>query len=277
MFNRNKVVISTALLSLYSLCASVNVQSQDTFSYSLSIEEEAFGRIIIKHNNQTDGRYIIEQQSHITASGLWEDFNHQGTLKETHTSSGVLVQSGNTVKENDKTFWTKIELLGNEYMAFKSQIKNGQEQEDDESLDLAQGVVAHLVPAAGNILMISEFLLSDEEEEQINKRFTKYSFDSSFLDLPHLWKKNSFSLPSSLRIFDTEEMFIFSATIKAKGKEEIESDGMVIRAHHYTLDVEGDAPTEIWLALGHDDIPYFVQITGEDDGDTYKIAYIPNN
>jgi hypothetical protein len=71
-------------------------------------------------------------------------------------------------------------------------------------------------------------------------------------------------------------MFIFSTTISHKGRVELNINGTVIEASHYTLNVKDNASTEIWLAVSDADLPYFVQITGEDEGDAYKIAYKPN-
>jgi hypothetical protein len=273
---RKATSFSALLASLCLLFVSFNAQAQVTFTYTLYVEDQELGSISIEHHPQANGHYVITQHSHIKAPGFWGDLDFQGTLKETHASNGMLLKSGNKFIENDQTFWTKIELSGDEYLAFKAQLKNSQEQEDDESIDLAKGVVAHLVPGVGDVMMVGEFLLSDGNEKQMNSRFTKDSFDICFLDLPYFWKSNSYILPSSLRIFDTEEMFIFSTTISHKGRVELNINGTVIEASHYTLNVKDNASTEIWLAVSDADLPYFVQITGEDEGDAYKIAYKPN-
>jgi hypothetical protein len=225
---------------------------------------------------QADGQYVIEQYCHFSSSGFWGSFDYQGKLNETHAPSGMLIKSGNNVKEDDERYWTQIKLSGDEYMAFKSQMKSDQEKEDEEAIDLAAGAIAHLVPGAGNIMMISELLMPDGKQEQISKRFTKDSFDTSFLNLPYFWKNNGYKFPSSLRVFDSDELIVYSATISSKGKEVIENDGMVIQANHYTLHVNDDMTTEIWLARSENHVPYFVQITGLDDGLIYKIAYKSN-
>jgi hypothetical protein len=276
MIYRNVAPFYFLLSYLCLALGSAKAQAQNTFAYTLYVEDKEVGSMSIEHQPQVDGLFIIEQHSHINTPGFWGDLDIQGTLKETHAANGALLKSDNKVKENSKTFWTRIELSFDEYLAFKTQMKNDLEQEDEETIELAKGAVAHLIPGTGDIMMVGELLFSEAEDEQINTRFTKNSFDTSFLELPYYWKNNGFTLPSSLRIFDTEEMFVFSTTITHKGKEAVNIGGIVIEANQYTLNVKENEPTEIWLALSNDHIPYFVQITGKEDGENYRIAHVTN-
>jgi hypothetical protein len=268
--------ISIVPAALYLVFVSNAVFAEDVFNYAIAVNDEELGTLSIEHQDKDDGHYVIAQHTHIKSSGYFEDFVYQGALKESHSPTGLLLESSNKENINNETYWTQIELSGDEYLAFSSQLKNDQEKEDDDAIGLAQGALSYIVPGAGDAMTVGEALISDDKQEKRNNRFPKESFDVSFLNLPYLWKKNNLSLPSPLRIIDTEEMHIFQASILPRGKEEVKINGRVLEAYHYSLVVEDSEPTEIWLALNKTQIPFFVRIKGNDDEGPYEIEYRPN-
>lgn len=261
------VRLYTALILLFS---SVGVSAQSLFEYAVYIDGKDAGILSVQYILKSDGSYIIEQKYEIKSTGFFGfgGVELKSTLTETHTNNGLLLKADNKLMDRSKLFWTLSELSGDEYLVFRAQLKNEQEKEEEEFIELVKGVVVHLVPGAGEVLAISELILSDGHEAVVGTRFARDSFDTSFLGIPYLWKNLGYVLPDSMYIFDTEKMYIYSAEIEYRGEGHHHFNGAVVTSHHYTLNPSGADSTEIRLASADGGDPHFLEVVG----DSYRVV-----
>lgn len=245
--------------------------AQTSLSYAVHIDKEPVGSLSVNYKPVGEDLNVIEQTLDINVPGVLGDNSLQSALSETHKVGGKLIKADNKVTENDKVYWTKIELFGDEFLVSRSELTNDQQKEDAEAVDMAKGVVAYLLPGAGNVMMIGEVLLTDDKDLPKNNRLTQNSFDTSFLNLPYVWQKHDQSFPKSLRIFDTENAYIFSADVTYAGDETLTISDQTFNAKRYTINVKDADPTDIWLMADDNDTPYFLKITGKDNGDDYQV------
>jgi len=270
MSHRNPYFNVSFFLTL-CLLSSISF-AQTTMRYTVYSDAKPIGNMSVGYNTLDTGSYTLEEISHIKSPSSWEDKDLQSHLLETHQEDGSLIKSDKKVKVNDKIYWTKTELFDDEFLVSTADLTNDQQKEDDEVVMFAKGVVSGLVPGLSDVMMVGELLLSEGSNQPINNRFAKDSIDTSFLNLPYLWKNSGYRLPKTLCILDMEKMIVFSTAITYLGEEILEMNGAIVNTKHYKLSVENNFPTEIWLAAEGQSSPYFFQITGKDDGDVYKIV-----
>jgi len=199
----------------------------------------------------------------------------RGTLEETIWASGQLLEASNKLKGNKKVYWSKLSLSGQEYLSFRSQMKDEGEKDMDELADLAKGVATFLVPEVGDVIEISTLLLSDGKNAPRNDRLTATSFDTSLAGLPLYWQRNTYRLPDNLRIFDTQDMVILVSRVEDLGTEHLSVGAQHIPARHYRLKAKGTDAIDLWLFRAADGVAHFAQLTGQEDGSAFKISLQP--
>ena len=257
----NHAKVFTALI-LWFLSAGASAQA--FFEYALFYENKYVGDLSIQYSSGDEGSYIVEQKYQIKSKGFFGigGMELKNTLVETYTDNGLLLRADNKLIERSKLFWTLSELSRDEYLVFRAQLKNEQEKEEEEFIELVKDVAAHLVPGAGEVFAIGELILSDGHEAVVGTRFPRDGFDTTFLGIPYLWRNLGYMLPDSMHIFDTEEMHIYFADIEYQGEEYHSIDGAVVTSHHYTLKTSGTDLTDIKIASADSGEPYFLEVLG---------------
>eukprot|EP00903_Cladosiphon_okamuranus_P002042 g2040.t1 len=249
--------------------------AQDLKHYDLFMDRKNIGSISIKTENDAEGSYKVTQFLKIKAGGFWGKIDIRGTLEEQISASGQLQEASNKLTENNKVYWSKLQLSGQEYLSFRSQMKDAGEKNLDELKDLAAGVATFLVPEVGDVIEIGTLLLSDGKNLPKNDRLTASSFDSSLVGLPHYWQRNSFRLPATLRIFDTQDMVILVSKIDDLGTQNLSVGEQQIAARHYRLKAEGTAPIDVWMFKAANGRAHFAMLAGKEDGSLFQITLQP--
>lgn len=260
--------IKTLLLATLAVSASITSYAK-TINYQLVVDKKQLGTISASYTTEKSGKYSLKRTSHINVPGLLKDEKLESTVTETYSPQGKLLKSSYKVRYKNKIYWTKLELHGKEFLAFQSEITNDSQKEDEQLVEFTKGVVADMVPGAGEVMLINDIL---DENQPSNDRFTSDSFDTSFSNLPFLWKKSNYELPKKLRLLDTEDMGIFPVDVVFQGIETVSLKNKKITASHFKLLSKDSKPTEIWLALDEAKKPFFYKITGHEDGDDYAIV-----
>lgn len=256
------------------LCSGAGAMAER--HYKVMLADQDLGRVR-EQISQTDKQgYAIEQQSELSQSGWWGKFELSSELTETFDQNGVLLQASNRIIENGKVFWTKVELERDEYLAFRAQITSDEEKQNAEETQLAQGAIANMVPGVGEIMAVGG-LLFGENDKNTQRRFAKGSFDTTLLGMPLFWKRGSLSLPQKLRVFDTEEMLLFDAQVSLIAVEDRIIKANETQVYHYRLTEDQGEELDIWLAQDAAAVPYFVKISGKDDGDLLVLSYLPDD
>lgn len=243
--------------------------------YDLLLDEKKIGGITMKTEELHRGDLKVTQLLRIKTGGFWGKIDIRGTLEETISASGQLLEASNELKENRKVFWSKLQLSGEEYLSFRSQMKDKGEKDMDELKDLATGVATFLVPEVGDVIEIGTLLLSDDKNAPRNDRLTARSFDTSLVGLPFYWQRNAFRLPAKLRIFDTQDMVILNAKVEDLGREHLVFGTQQLPSRHYRLKVKGTDPIDVWLFRSADGRASFAKLSGKEDGSLFEVSLRP--
>ncbi|WP_157738894.1 DUF6134 family protein [Labrenzia sp. VG12] len=265
-----KILQAILALALFSMCPPVMAQTLK--HYDLLLDDKKIGGVTMKTDDLAQGGRKVTQFLRIKTGGFWGKIDIRGTLEERISASGQLLEASNELKENKKVFWSKLQLSGEEYLSFRSQMKDKGEKDMDELKDLATGVATFLVPEVGDVIEIGTLLLSDDKNSPRNDRLTASSFDTSLVGLPFYWQRNAFRLPGNLRIFDTQDMVILMAKVEDLGTEHLVSGTKQIPARHYRLKVKGTDPIDVWLFRSADGHAYFAKLTGKEDGSLFQVC-----
>ncbi|MCE2571177.1 hypothetical protein [Motilimonas eburnea] len=266
------------ILTLMLLVGSSQSQAESTvpaksgqWHYQIMFDKAPVGSMQIAYQVNND-RYLFESQSQLTISSFWGDTQLQSRLSETHLMDGTLIQADNLLNQDDNTHWTKIELKNNEYLTMGSQLPTLGQQEIAELTDLVKQAVIQMVPNAGHVITLGEVLLTDENNAMNNSRLSKTDFDTSFAALPLYWQQHGYTLPKQLTVFDTENMLLFHATSQFMGEEILVTHAGEIPSYHYQLTLEDKSSLHLWLAKSNQDVSFFAQIKGQDNGNDYTVS-----
>ena len=262
-------------LALATLFMGSQALAQSVRHYDLLVDKKKIGGVSIKTDHLSGGGRKVTQFLQIKTGGFWGKIDIRGTLEETISASGKLQDASNKLRENKKVYWSKLSLSGQEYLSFRSQMKDEGEKDMDELKGLAQGVATFLVPEVGDVIEIGTLLLSDDKNAPRNDRLTASSFDTSLVGLPFYWQRNAFRLPDNLRIFDTQDMVILVARIEDLGTEHLAIGTRQIPSRHYRLKVKGTDPIDIWLFRAADGKAYFAKLAGKEDGSQFQVTLQP--
>ncbi|MEZ8824583.1 hypothetical protein AB6E04_09470 [Vibrio amylolyticus] len=294
--NKLACLCSAAFLFVYApICMALinsqnidkpNIETRLELAYQVNIDDKAVGTMTSITKQNDNGALSIQQTTDITITGFLEDTVIQSTLVEHHLNHGTLERSDNQLVHNGKTFWTQVALSNNEYLAVHSEVTTSEQKEEAEAVELVAGTVAHFIPGAGYAMSLGELLLSDGSNTPKNAKFTQEHFDTSFAALPQYWQRSNHSLPSTVTIFDTESLTLFTAKTKLLGETEFDVKTSAqstlpekstsalstkIKAQHYTLEPDEAEPIEIWLSESESNVAFFVQVFGHENGDSYHI------
>lgn len=239
--------------------------------YQIMFDKAPVGSMQIAYQ-VSDDLYLFESQSQLSIPSFWGDTQLQSRLSETHLMDGTLIQADNLLNQDDNTHWTKIELKNNEYLAMGSKLPTPGQQEIAELTDLVKQAMIQMIPNAGHVITLGEVLLAEENNAMNNSRLSKTDFDTSFAALPLYWQQHGYTLPKQLTVFDTENMLLFHATSQFMGEEILVGNAGEIPSYHYQLILEDKSSLHLWLAKSNQDVSFFAQIKGQDNGNDYAVS-----
>jgi len=265
---------ANCVLVLCLLMGSNIVDATERY-YELQVAGKELGIIREHFALDINKGYRISQQLTLSESGWWGTFELSSELVEIHDHQGVLQKASNNVVENGKTYWTKVELHADEYLAFRGQIRSDKEQQDEEDEKIAMSAIASLIPGASEVLAVGSGVFG-EDDKSVQRRFSRDSFDTSLLGLPTFWRRSSNTLPEKIRIFDSEEMLVFDGVTELKSTEVKSIEGRETLVHHFRLVEEQGENFDVWLADDGSFSPYFLKISGLQDGDLVVLSYRPD-
>ncbi len=265
---------ANCVLVLCLLMGSNIVDATERY-YELQVAGKELGIIREHFALDINKGYRISQQLTLSESGWWGTFELSSELVEIHDHQGVLQKASNNVVENGKTYWTKVELHADEYLAFRGQIRSDKEQQEEEDEKIAMSAIASLIPGASEVLAVGSGVFG-EDDKSVQRRFSRDSFDTSLLGLPTFWRRSSNRLPEKIRIFDSEEMLVFDGVTELKSTEVKSIEGRETLVHHFRLVEEHGENFDVWLADDGSFSPYFLKISGLQDGDLVVLSYRPD-
>lgn len=226
------------IISLALGLANQNILAQESWDYDFYIDTKKIGGLRISYQPKQNGNYVIEQLSQIKISEFWAKADIHSTLTEQHDKNGSFIKSNHKIRENGRFHRESIQSS-------------------------KRGFSVYQFESQGNT----------EKDNPISKN----SFDTTFLNIPHLWKKYKNKLPPVLRILDTEDTFVFTAHIRRVHGTNLKISKYTNQTEqHYIFSVKDAEPINIGLAISEKGLPYFTKITGIDDGDTYRIVLLPH-
>lgn len=249
--------------------------ASETASYTLAVSGKHLGDLTVTTVSRPDGSRSLSQRMSLKASSFWGKLDIDNRLEETISSNGILLKASNRLRDNNKVYWTRIDLLEEEYLAFRAQMKNGEEKDLEELGNLAKGAVSVLVPGAGDVLEIANVVLAYEKSQPRHDRFTRTSFDTSLMGLPLFWQRNGQGFPARLTILDTQEMSISTVRVEKLGPARLTISGnKEFQTQRYRLKPKSGHATDVSLFISQSGTPQFAMVSGKQDGDSYTIKLV---
>ncbi len=270
--------VCKALAAVAFLFSSASIAASETqLKYEVQLDGKPVGTLDLDQRANADGGYRYKLTTRIQTKFFLSKIDIRSNLRETVTKTGLLLEASNKLSDGKKTYWTKIEHSGGEYLAFAAQMKNQQEIENEELIGLAKEVVASVVPYAGETMAVAEILLSDEKNNPKHQRLKPDHFDTTLISLPLFWQRNNQQFPSSFRILDTENMSVFEAKTEYLGAKHLSSGELQIPVRHYRLQAGDGNPMDIWFATANSGLAYFAKLKGKEDGTAFNVQLIGKN
>ncbi len=191
------------------------------------------------------------------------------------TFEGDLIEADKKTFRQKKAYWTKIDSVGTDLWIYFSKIADHQQHAESELIGLSLAVLGNLIPQVGEVIGVSQLLLSDKKVEPISMLLAKSSYHSTLAHLPIYWSTRQKKLPTRIKLLDKKTVSVMLMNVEDKGVEFRILNGAEVSTKHYILSSKGTAPLNIWLAVNKDNIPYFFQLKGGDDDSLFTISLKP--
>jgi hypothetical protein len=279
--NINKILNYDASLSALAfksdnpLAASRNIEA--IFNYDIFVEDDDVGDLELKIRMTPKNGYQISEKTSIQAKGVWGEINLKSISDEEYSHQHKLIEGDNKTYSQNKVYWTKISSSGVELWINFSEIENQQQKKEGELVGFSMGVLSSVIPVVGEVLAVSELVLSGNTNAPTNMRFLETSYHTTLLNLPTFWSLQQQILPLEINLLDNETISIIPMKVEHKGIDVEMLDGVEISTTRYTLSTQDSAPLEIWLALDENNIAYYFQLKGEDDDGPFTIKLKQNS
>lgn len=222
-------------------------QYLNVFNYDLFFDSKDIGDIRVALENRDDGTLRIIEGAAIKAPGFFNTINIRSTQVETFTKDGELLTAELKTMDGDYTFFHRAVAENNDLWVSYSKVRSSMSSSSSET-----------------------------KASPLSVCCSNRDYDISFSYLPFYWLDQQQSLPKSIKTFDVESLAVEAFSIEDLGVDTVQSKSTSITAKHYSLSQTNSKPLDIWLALNDQDIPYFVQMAGHDDGGSFRILLKPH-
>jgi hypothetical protein len=244
------------------------------FNYNI-IAQDNVGDLTVKILRTPQSGYSILEHTSIHAEGVWGDKSLQSTAHEHYSFEGDLIEADKKTFRQKKAYWTKIDSVGTDLWIYFSKIADHQQHAESELIGLSLAVLGNLIPQVGEVIGVSQLLLSDKKVEPISMLLAKSWYHSTLAHLPIYWSTRQKKLPTRIKLLDKKTVSVMLMNVEDKGVEFRILNGAEVSTKHYILSSKGTAPLNIWLAVNKDNIPYFFQLKGGDDDGLFTISLKP--
>lgn len=241
------------------------------FNYDIFIEGEKSGHLTMNISPITNDGYSISSNSVLELSGWWGEHSFKSNVTEHFSGDGVLKSADNMIWDGDKAYWIRMKTSGDELWASSVQVKNAAEHEDEAFVGVAVDIGMMFIPGAGEVLAISGLLLSEPGSSHENIRFPQNTYDTSLSNMGIFWWKNNKTLPENINILDVDILSIYQMRAGYHGIKDIKVGAHSIPTHYYELTPKKGKPLHMWFAVNQQNIPFIVQLTGEDSDGSFKV------
>ncbi|MFT7089576.1 MAG: hypothetical protein ACJAU4_001393 [Glaciecola sp.] len=235
-------------------------EANATFNYDIFADGDDVGDMQVQIIKTPQGGYQILESTTIQKSSDWDEIDLRSTMNEMYSLEDNIISADKKTYDQTKAYWSKIDSAGADLWMSFSEIKNFTQQEESELVGFSIAVLDNFIPEAGEVLGLSQLVLSDTKAIPISIRFPKNSHHTTLANLPKYWSSHQQKLPAKIQLLDMETTSITQMKTESRGGEVKTLGGGEVSTHHYTLTSENSAPLNIWLAVNENQIPYFFQI-----------------
>jgi hypothetical protein len=236
-----------------------------SFSYDIFTAGNDIGDMQVQIMIKPQGGYQISESTTIQKSSDWDDINLRSTATELYSLEDNLISADKKTFDQTKTYWSKIDSYGTDFWMSFSEIQNFSQKEDSELVGFSIAVLDNFIPQAGEVLGLSQLLLSDKKAVPTGVRFPKSSHHTTLANLPKYWSIHQQELPGKINVLDIETSSITQMKTENRGSELKAFGGNEVATHHYTLSSENNPPIDVWLAVNENGIPYFFELKKDND------------
>ncbi len=254
-----KWLLIIVTLSLASVVHAQAAASDHYFMYDIFVEGEDIGDARIQFVQQGDGTYIIAEQSHILTSIWWGEVDLRRDYVEKYSKQAQLLNADGKTYDGDTVYWSQVHATDHEYWVTSSEIKTISSQEEEAFMGIAVGLASEYIPNVSEVLAISQLLFSNDAQQTKSYRFANNDFDTSFNHLPFFWRDNRYSLPTTIRLLDSDDLSITDYVVTGLATEKKSSQ------YHVNLQPDTGEPITLWLAISKAGVPHFTEIVAEDE------------
>jgi hypothetical protein len=256
--------IFIAATSIQGLEASNEAHA--TFNYDIFAEGDDIGDMQVQIIKNPQGGYQILESTTIQKSSDWDEINFRSTANELYSLENGLISADKKTFDQTKAYWLKVDSSGADLWMSFSEIQNLAQQEESGLVDFSFAVLGNFIPAAGEVIGLSQLFLSDTNVAPTSTRFPKDSQDTTLANLPKYWSIHQQKLPSNINLLDITTTSITEMKIEDKGLEVKTLGDNEVSTHHYTLTSENNAPINVWLAVNEYNTPYFFELKMDNNG-----------
>ncbi len=241
------------------------------FNYDIFLDGENSGHLKMNISPVGASGYSISSISVLELSGWWGEHSFKSNVTENFSADGVLKSADNMIMDGNKAFWIRMKTSGDELWASSVQVRSAAEHEDDEFVGVMVDVGAMVIPGAGEVLAISELILSETGSSHENIRFPQNTYDTSLSNMGIYWLKNNKTLPENINILDVDNLSIYKMRAVYHGIKDIKIGSGSISTHYYEFIPKKGKPLYVWFAVNQQNTPYIVQLTGEDNDGSFEV------
>jgi hypothetical protein len=266
MIKQEKIMIRLPIFAAIFIAAT-SIQGLEaaneahaTFNYDIFAEGDDVGDMQVQIIKNPQGGYQILESKTIQKSSDWDEINLRSTANELYSPENGLISADKKTFDQTKAYWLKVDSSGADLWMSFSEIQNLAQEEEDGLVGFSFAVLGNLIPAAGEVIGLSQLFLSDTNAAPTSTRFPKDSQDTTLANLPKYWSIHQQTLPAVIRLLDIESISISQMKTEDQGVEVRTLGSNEVSTKHYTLTSENRPPLNIWLAVDKNDIPYIFEL-----------------
>lgn len=246
-----------------------------TFNYDIFAKNDDIGDMEVQIVKKPQGGYQILENTTLQKSSDWDEINLKSNASELYSFEGKLISADKKTFDQTKAYWSKIDSVGADFWMSFSEIKNFAQHEENELIGFSIAILDDLIPEAGQVLGLSQLLLSDTQAIPTSVRFPKNSHHTTLANLPKYWLIHQQKLPTKINVLDIETTSITQMKTQYIGLDLKTFGGIESSTHHYTLTSENNPPVNIWLGVSENNIPYFHELKIDNNNGFFTIKRKP--
>jgi hypothetical protein len=241
------------------------------FDYDVFYEGDEVGNMQVKISKNAQGGYQIIENTSIYKDSVWNEVELRSISNELYSSEDNFISADKKTYDKKKHYWSKIDSSEQHLWMSFSEIQSKAQKEEMEVVGLSMAVLNNFVPAADEAVGLTHLLLSDGTVTPQSLLVSKGSHHTTWAHLPQYWSKQKLTLPSKINLLDIETISIEQIDVEYRGLQVKTLNDTRVLTNHYSLVSENSESLNIWLAVNENDVPYFFQLSGEDQNGSFTI------